>query len=152
MRNSYLNEERFVVAILLLSIFQIVGYYTIGKKSLVSKLISERERIVDIDDVDIVNVNSNYEFTLIQKGMINRIFENRPLSYYVYQNIDHVPGNRMFPEDTLCYTLNITDFLFPIAIVTQSETIRGFGAHDSLMYAWILFFWIEVKYISGGIS
>lgn len=74
------------------------------------------------------------------------------MSYYQYQDIDSLPANRIFPEDTLCYTFDFTKYTFPTAVVTQSETIKGFGTHDSIMYVWILFAWIEVKYLGGGIS
>ena len=136
----------------MLAIFQLVGYYTVGKKQLVSKLISERERIAGIEDVHIINVNSNYEFTSNQKGKIKRLFEGKSLSYYLYQDIELLPVDRIFPKDTLCYTLDIERYRFPIAVITQSETIKEFGAHDSIMYAWILFSWIEIKYRGGGIS
>jgi hypothetical protein len=145
-------KRRIALVFLVIIIFQIVGYYTIGKKLLVSKLTSERERIAGIEDVDIINVNSNYEFNSNHKVNLNRLFEGKPLSYHQYQDIEHLPSNRIFPEDTLCYTFDVTEYKFPVAVVTQSETIKEFGAHDSVMYAWILFLWVEVKYLGGGIS
>lgn len=145
-------KKKITLIILVVIIFQGVGYYSFGKLLLVSKLLNERERISGLEDAVIININSNYEFTGNHKEMISRLFEGKPLSYYQYQVIDQLPENRIFPEDRICYTFDISSFSFPLAEVTQIETTKEFGAHDSVRYAWIFLFWIEVKYLGGGIS
>lgn len=145
-------KKRIALAFLVLTIFQIFGYYTVGKKQLFSKLVSTRERIAGIEDVHMINVNSNYNFSCDQKEKIKRLFEDKTLSYYLYQDIELLPINRIFPKDTLCYTFDIEKYTFPIAVITQSETIEEFGTHDSIMYFWILFMWLEVNYLEGGIA
>jgi hypothetical protein len=145
-------KKKISLIILGVIIFQVLGYYSFGKMMLVNKLLNERERIAGLEDAVIININSNFEFTGNHKEIISRLFEGNPLSYYQYQDIDQLPENRIFPENMLCYTFDVSSFSFPLAEVTQIETIKEFGAHDSIRYAWILFFWIELKYLRGGIS
>lgn len=145
-------KKKIVYTLLVLTFVQVAGYYTVAKKNLVGKLLSERERLAGLENVNFVNVNSNYAFGERHKEHINILFDNKPNSFYLYKDIYEVPGNRIFAEDTLCFTLEIKSFDFPISIIQQSESIIGFGAHDEIMYAWILFKWFEVKYIRSGIS
>lgn len=145
-------KKKIVYAFLVLTFIQVAGYYTVAKKTLVGKLLSERERMAGLENVSFVNVNSNYEFGDNHKKLINNLFDNKSNSYYLYKDIYEVSENRIFAEDTLSYTFEIKSYDFPISIIQQSESIIGFGAHDEIMYAWIFFKWMEVKYIKGGIS
>jgi hypothetical protein len=124
----------------------LAGYFTFSKNLLVNKLLSEREMEVEIAEFPFINVFSNYAFTANQRKEISNLFEKKSISYIQIKDIDSLLVDRLFSVDTLNYTFHIEENIFPTVIVTQSETSRGFASDEAILYAWILFLWVEVKY------
>ncbi|MEM6297116.1 MAG: hypothetical protein AAF740_00330 [Bacteroidota bacterium] len=143
---KFLHKCLYIVITLLL--IQVVGYFTIAQSLLVDKLLEERERIVsDMDEFDGLVVRSNYTFDHQQLEKTHHLFSYEPMVFETYEKWENIPT--IFLEDQLTYTFDFSRYQFLTAIVSQSESIMGFGASDTVKCVWLWFTWVEIEYSSG---
>ena len=141
-----------VYSLLVLFSFQTIGYFTFAKKALINKVISKEEVLIDLNDILSVKINTNFVLTANQKKKYANIFRQKKITYRQFKIIDDLIKENLFEINELNFTIDNSEYIFPTAIIGKYESIEGFGANDEYLYFWVLFTWIKVKNLSGGIS
>ncbi len=145
-------KKKILYTLLIIVLFQIIGYYTVGKRLLINDVIAQRQLLLDIGAFQSVKINSNSSLTEKHKSELKQLFREKEIRYQYFEDIKDIPHDSLFLEKDLNYTLDISTYIPPISVITVAESKSGFGADSTTLYVWVLMKWIKVKVISSGIS
>lgn len=136
-------------SIVLILLFEILGFYIFGKERLVNKVISEGRIDVNLEYIDSVNVVSNVHLSQIQQNALQEKLDHKAFDFRYFLELEKAPEDTFFQEKTLAHTVYIEKYYLPLAEAGCASTILGYGEHETYRYLWLLFFWYELDYIAG---